>query len=134
MKTKARLVAESVRLKQWSQQIRDCQNRPVGLTMDDWCRQQGITKANYYSRLRRVRQAILNYSSEENGDCNLIPDFVELPVPADCLSTAIPREQTMTEKSAVSAVIRGNNGITIDVFPETSPELLHALMRALAHA
>lgn len=81
MKTKARLVAESVRLKQWSQQIRDCQNRPVGLTMDDWCRQQGITKANYYSRLRRVRQAILNYSSEENGDCNLIPDFVELPVP-----------------------------------------------------
>ena len=100
MKTKARLVAESVRLKQWSQQIRDCQNRPVGLTMDDWCRQQGITKANYYSRLRRVRQAILNYSSEENGDCNLIPDFVELPVPADCLSTAIPREQTMTEKSA----------------------------------
>ena len=33
MKTKARLVAESVRLKQWSQQIRDCQNRPVGLTM-----------------------------------------------------------------------------------------------------
>ena len=64
MKTKARLVAESVRLKQWSQQIRDCQNRPVGLTMDDWCRQQGITKANYYSRLRRVRQACLLYTSD----------------------------------------------------------------------
>ena len=100
MKTKAKLVDELVRLKQWSQQIRDCQKRPVGLTMDDWCRQQGISKANYYYRLRRVRQAILNYSSEENGDCNLIPDFVELPVPADCLSPAIPREQTMTEKSA----------------------------------
>ena len=58
--------------------------------MDDWCRQQGITKANYYYRLRRVRQAILNYSSEENRDCKQIPDFVELPVPADCLSSAIP--------------------------------------------
>lgn len=102
--------------------------------MDDWCRQQGITKANYYYRLRRVRQAILNYSSEENGDCEQIPDFVELHVPAGCLSPAIPGEQTMTEKSAVSAIIRGNNGITIDAFPETSPELLHALMRALAHA
>lgn len=66
MKTKARLVAESVRLKQWSQQICEYQNRPAGLTMDDWFKQQGITKANYYYRLRRVRQAILNYSAEEN--------------------------------------------------------------------
>lgn len=67
MKTKASLVAESVRLKQWSQQIRECQNSPAGLTINDWCRQQGITKANYYYRLRRVRQAILNYSAEENS-------------------------------------------------------------------
>lgn len=133
MKTKASLVAESVRLKQWSQQIRECQNRPAGLTMNDWCRQQGITKANYYYRLRRVRQAILNYSAEERPDHKQIPDFVELPVPAGCLSPAIPREQAMPEKPAASAVIRGNNGITIDVFPETSPELLHALVRALAH-
>ena len=134
MKTKARLVAESIRLKQWSQQIRECQNRPVGLTIDDWCRQQGITKANYYYRLRRVRQAILNYTAEENGDRKQIPDFVELPVPAGRLSPVIPKEQTMPEKSSASAVIRGNNGIAIDVFPETSPELLHALMKALAHA
>lgn len=134
MKTKASLAAESVRLKQWSQQIRECQNRPAGLTMDDWCRQQGITKANYYYRLRRVRQAILNYSPEKNSNHRQIPDFVELPVPSGCLFPAIPREQTMPEKSAASAVIRGNNGIAIDVFPETSPELLHALVRALAHA
>lgn len=40
----------------------------------------------------------------------------------------------MPEKSAASTVIRGNNGIGIDVFPETSPELLHALVMALAHA
>lgn len=133
MKTKASLVAESVRLKQWSQQIRECQNRPAGLTMDDWCRQQGITKANYYYRLRRVRQAILNYSAEEKPNRKQNPDFVALPVSAGCLSPVIPREQTMPEKSAASAVIRGNNGIAIDVFPETSPELLHALVRALAH-
>lgn len=134
MKTKARLVAETIRLKQWSQQICECQNRPASLTMDDWCRQQGITKVNYYYRLRRVRQAILNYSVEENSNRIQIPDFVELPVPADCLSLAIPREQTMPEKSAASAVIRGNSGIAIDVFPKTSPELLHTFVWALAHA
>ena len=102
--------------------------------MDDWCRQQGITKANYYSRLRRVRQAILNHTAEENSNRKQIPDFVELPVPTGCLSTVIPKERTMPEKSAASTVIRGNNGIGIDVFPETSPELLHALVMALAHA
>lgn len=69
MNTKARLVAESVRLKQWSEQIREYKNRPACLTLDDWCRQQGITKANYYYRLRRVRQTILNYSAEENSNC-----------------------------------------------------------------
>lgn len=41
MKTKASFAAESVRLRQWNQQIRECQNCPAGLTMDDWCRQQG---------------------------------------------------------------------------------------------
>lgn len=113
MKTKASLVAKSVRLKQWSQQICECQNRPAGLTIDDWCRRQGITKANCYYRLRRVRQAILDYSAEENSNCKQIPDFVELPVPADCLSPELPREQTMPEKSAASAVIRRNMGLRL---------------------
>lgn len=44
MKTKASLVAESVRLKQWSQQIRECQNRPAGLTIDDWCSSRELQK------------------------------------------------------------------------------------------
>lgn len=77
---------------------------------------------------------MLNYSTEENGDCKQIPDFVELPISAGCLSPEIPREQTMTEKLDAAAIIRGNNGITVDVFPETSPELLHTLVMALAYA
>lgn len=134
MNTQTSLVAESVRLKQWSEQIRECQNRPSDMKVDDWCRQQGITRANYYYRLRRVRQAILNYSAKETSNCKPLPDFVELPVPTACLSPAIPVEQTVPKESVVSAVIRGNNGITIDVFPETSPEILRTLVRALAHA
>lgn len=53
MNTQTSLVAESIRLKQWSEQIRQCQNRPSDMEVDDWCRQQGITRANYYYRLRR---------------------------------------------------------------------------------
>ncbi len=59
---------------------------------------------------------------------------MELPVSAGCLSPAIPGEQLIPEKTAALAVIRRNNGITIDVFREISPELLPVLVMALAHA
>ncbi len=134
MKTKTSSVAEALRLKQWSKQIRDCQNRPAGQTMDDWCQQQGITKTNYYYRLRRVRQAILCYSEKENPSCRPAQDFVELPAP----SANIPSERTLRHSApeipVASAVIRGSHGISIEIFSGTSPEMLHTLMRALAHA
>lgn len=69
--------------------------------------------ANYYYRLRRLRQAIPDYSAEENSNRKQIPDFVELPVPVGCSSPATHREQTMPEKSVASSVVRENNGITI---------------------
>ena len=40
----------------WAEQIRECQNRPEGMDVSTWCEQNNITKANYYYRLKRVRQ------------------------------------------------------------------------------
>ena len=54
MNTQTSLVAEQIRLQQWADQIRDCQNRPSDMKVDVWCQEHGITKANYYYRLRRV--------------------------------------------------------------------------------
>lgn len=51
------LVAQQVRLMHWAEQIRECQNRPEGMDVSTWCEQNNITKANYYYRLKRVRQA-----------------------------------------------------------------------------
>ena len=51
MNTQTSLVAEQIRLQQWVDQIRDCQNRPSDMKVDAWCREHGITKANYYYRL-----------------------------------------------------------------------------------
>jgi hypothetical protein len=47
----------------------------AGMKVDTWCAQNGITKANYYYRLRRVREAYLS-AAESNGT-----SFVEMPVP-----------------------------------------------------
>ena len=56
MATQTSLVAQQVRIRQWAEQIRNCQNRPKGMDVETWCTQNNLTKANYYYRLRRVRQ------------------------------------------------------------------------------
>lgn len=137
MKTKTSSVAEAVRLQQWGEQIKECQNRPAELKVDDWCRLHGITKSNYYYRLRRVRQAVLDCSAEKEPECTQCQGFVELPVPANSVSSMMPIKQTTSDGmtgSVVTAVIRGCNGISIDVFRDTTPEMLYTLMRALSHA
>lgn len=81
MASKESQVAAQVRLNQWAQEIQDCQNRPKDMTVDEWCKQHNIKKANYYWRLKRVRQACLEQMEISAGN------FVELPVP---VQSAIP--------------------------------------------
>ena len=55
MSSETTVVAARYRLQEWAAQIRDCQNRPEGMSVSDWCSSHGITKPNYYYRLRQVR-------------------------------------------------------------------------------
>lgn len=59
MVSETSLAAQQCRLREWAEQIRDCQNRAEGISIIEWCSRNGITKANYYYRLRRVREACL---------------------------------------------------------------------------
>ena len=59
MASKESQVAAQVRLSQWAMEIQECQNRPRDMTVNEWCEQRDITKANYYWRLKRVRQTCL---------------------------------------------------------------------------
>ena len=93
MNTQTSLVAEQIRLQQWADQIRDCQNRPSDMKVDVWCQEHGITKANYYYRLRRVREACLEL-------CDPAPSFVELTTPPE----STPAKASPTH-SSVAAVL-----------------------------
>ena len=72
------LIAQQVRLRQWAEQIRDCKNRPEGMDVATWCEQHNITKANYYYRLKRVRQMCLEQMTD-----SVKPAFVELHKPSE---------------------------------------------------
>ena len=59
------MVAASFRLQEWAAQIKECQSRPAGMIVAGWCTDNGITKANYYYRLRRVRKVCLEHIQKE---------------------------------------------------------------------
>ena len=61
MKTQASIVARTCRLQEWAQMIQECNNqRPVGMSVSEWCQANSITKANYYYRMAQVRKACLD--------------------------------------------------------------------------
>ncbi len=121
MGSQTSLVARQCRLQSWAMQIKDCQNRPDDMTVDEWCLQNNITKANYYYRLKCVRQSCLD-SMEST------PAFVELSIPE-----IKPANECITPSTA-AAVIRGTNGLTIELHENASAEFMRNLIGACSHA
>lgn len=73
MSSETTMVAAQYRLQEWAAQIKDCQSRPAGMSIASWCTSHHITKANYYYRLRRVREACLKSVSREMPDRQIVP-------------------------------------------------------------
>ena len=48
MKSQTSLAARNCRLQEWSQMVHSCNNRPIGMSVNEWCRENSITTANYY--------------------------------------------------------------------------------------
>lgn len=121
MNTQTSLVAEQVRLQQWAEQVWDCQNRPSDMKVDVWCQEHGITKANYYCRLRRGREVCLEL-------CGPSPSFVELTTPEESMPA-----KSVQQHPAVGVALHLGNGTTIDLYNDASPEFLRNLIGAISH-
>ncbi|WP_024293383.1 hypothetical protein [Lacrimispora indolis] len=57
MNSTTSMITEVYRIQQWDADIHEYQMRLKDVSVAAWCHDHGITKANYYYRLRRVRQA-----------------------------------------------------------------------------
>ena len=73
MNSAATAVTVQYSLKERAEQIRECRNRPAGMSVVDWCASRGITKANCYYRLRRVRQVCLENFPPETPAQQIVP-------------------------------------------------------------
>ncbi len=73
MGSETTMVAAQFRIQEWAAQIKECQNRPAGMSVAGWCTCNGITKANYYYRLRRVREACLESIPKKPAVQQVVP-------------------------------------------------------------
>ena len=128
MASKESQVAAQVRLSQWALEIQDCQSRPREMTVNEWCAQHNITKANYYWRLKRVRQALLEQMETSAGN------FVELPVPAQSTITSAPNQVNTDSCTIASAVLHVAGGISIEIREGATADFIKKLIGAVTNA
>lgn len=120
MKSQTSLIAQQTRLSEWTEQIKECQTRPQGMKIDEWCQMHGITKANYYYRLRKVRKAFLEAA-------DMAPTFVEL-------SASTPEEPIASVEPKIVAILKGNNHLALEITDQASTRFLNTLLGVMNHA
>lgn len=124
--SKTSLVARQYRLREWASMIRECNQRPVGMSVDEWCNNHSITKANYYYRMKQVRKACLDAIPEETVNQAVVP------VPMALMTGKIPDFQAQTQPSS-SLEIKVND-ISLCVTEQTSSELLTKVLQVIRDA
>lgn len=122
MSSETTLVAERCHLQEWAAQIRDCQSRPAGMSVVSWCACHGITKANYYYRLRCVREACI-----ENMRGEILPQQIVLIDPGFLQMNDKNSSNTQPE---VDIYIKGGS---IHVTEFASMSLLEKVLKAVRH-
>lgn len=123
MSSETSMVAEQCRLQEWAAQIRDCQSRPAGMSIVSWCACHGITKANYYYRLRRVRKACLETIQAEMPAQQMVP-----------VQPGLLQHQEQIDRNPQPGLDISIKGFSIHVAESTSMSLLTDVLKVVQHA
>lgn len=121
MKTQTSIAARSCRLQEWAQMIHECTNRPIGMSVSEWCQANSITTANYYYRMTQVRKACLDSLPAE------VVEHAIVPVPVELVS---PKKELAPDNSFIELTA---HGVTFRVTQNTPDTLLAKVLGVLAH-
>lgn len=92
------------------------------MKVETWCSQNGITKANYYYRLCRVREAYIETTQSSETT------FVELPV-----MSGSEKSEKQDSKDLPVARIHTAGNLSIDIFSSISAEQIQSLIGAVTN-
>ena len=109
--------------------VESCKNRPIGMSVDEWCRENSITTANYYYRMTQVRKACLDSLSDEAENQEVVPVPMNLVAPAEepCIKKLLP------ESVKGPSLEFDFHGATLRVTDQTSDALLAKVLGVIAN-
>lgn len=107
-----RLAIHEYRLQQWAQIIRTC--RDSGMTVKDWCAQNGVHPKSYYYWLRKIRTAAVE---QQSGT-----EFVQIG------------EDNPIAEPRIGGILLRVSGCEIEIHEGTSARLIEQTLQAIRHA
>jgi len=119
---------KQVKLQYWLDVIRQC--RASGLTNQVWCEQHDISLKSYYYWIAKIRKlALEELPRKRNGSRPVMEQTVLLPdAAAEFTEVSIRGRQDFT---AAPAAVLHIGTVTVELFEDTSRELLEAVMKAV---
>ena len=81
MKSQTSQAVRNYRIRELVTMVHKYRNRPSGMSVDEWCQVNNITKANYYYRLVQVRKAYLDSIPSDVIEHAIIPGPMDLMHP-----------------------------------------------------
>ena len=113
-----RLATTNIRIKQWTAIFKE--RAESGLTVDEYCDQNGISRNAYYYWLRKAKAAVLEHTPTTFVELDA-PKSANQPQPAGASASFIP--QITIEK----------NSFVIGIGAGISKELLTLVLEAVVH-
>ena len=107
-----RLTIHEYRIQQWSQIIQTC--RSSGMTVNNWCAENGIHPKSYYYWLRKMRTAALEQQPTS-------APFVQIG-------------EEKREEAPGSGILLRVSGCEVEIREGTSTELIERALQAIRHA
>jgi len=107
-----------IRLQEWAKQIEDC--RSSGMSVRSWCNENGIGIKNYYYRMRRVREELLDAIEGQSAltlqSNSLISSETPVfaPIPQTKLSTYSTVAATIQIGTYIAEINNGADLETVD--------------------
>ena len=111
--------------REWRGQIQECQNS--GLTVKEWCSNNGINVSTYYSRLRIVREEILSCKPEFHS---IVPVSISAELSEPNTAETVKTESFDTTEHADRIIIRKKD-VEIEIPCNASENTITAILRGL---
>jgi len=120
-----------VRRTYWQDIVKQCQNRPLGMTTKQWLEDNGIKNKAYYYWLRKFRKETCAKMNLPSVNATEEITFAEInsSFPMTTFKADVPAKTNDTS----AAVIRCN-AFSIEISNNISEELLTCLLREICHA